>query len=300
MQSTKRKASSELASPQQKRLRLGDYKDDERALPTGSTQGLTATSSFSTASQSPAGPQSPPGSPLRRQSPQPNHPSTSSAVEVEEEEEADDELLCRIQSGIEYVHEQQSKGEAIMQTTRFELTTKSPSPALDLLRRHATLVHTSTTHEVYELGVPRPDWVTAGILTGLHDPQWWLNKTVAEVKAGPHAEENDVKRAQGHLKGLQTRKNKKKVLTAREKEIEWKLREGARRQEMSLRMCDSDPEETDDESEIEEVWVGGGYESEESEEEEEMPVKRRQRTMAAKAPRSRLRLSVIQEVEDEN
>ena len=219
---------------------------------------------------------------------------------AEEVEESEDDLLCRIQSGIDYVREQQKKGEAVKQTTRFELANTSPSTALNLLRRHATHVYTSTTHDVYELGVPRPDWVTAGILSGLHDPQWWLNKSPAEVKAGPHAEESDVKRATAQLKGLQTRKSKKKVPTARKKEIEWKLKEGMRRQKKGLKMYGTDSEETegkskeDDGSRVD----GGATESEESE--EDMPVKRGVRTRAAKAPRSRARLPVIEEVEIES
>jgi hypothetical protein len=56
--------------------------------------------------------------------------------------------------------------------------------------------------EEYEFAVPRLDWVKEGIFPGLHDPQWWLGLSAAEVKAGLHADEAGVKRAAAHLKGL--------------------------------------------------------------------------------------------------
>jgi hypothetical protein len=93
--------------------------------------------------------------------------------------------------------------------------------------------------------------VKQGILPGLHDPQWWVGKTAAETKAGPHADEYDVKRAAAHLKGLQTKKNKKKVLTVREKEIEWKLKEGMRRQKAGLKMWDGEEDENESEEDSE-------------------------------------------------
>ncbi|CAE7020644.1 hypothetical protein CFE70_002897 [Pyrenophora teres f. teres 0-1] len=108
-----------------------------------------------------------------------------------------DELLCRIHSGIRYVAAQHRRDEAIEQTTRFEIDLSKASfqPALDLLRRHAILIFPSSRFEVFELGMPRPDWVKEGGVPGVHDPQWWVGKTAAQIKAGPFAKEHDVKRA---------------------------------------------------------------------------------------------------------
>ncbi|CAO2655318.1 Nn.00g103820.m01.CDS01 [Neocucurbitaria sp. VM-36] len=262
MASTKRKASGELVSPLHKQPHLDEYDGNDQRLPHKSSQSLAPRTYPPAILHGRTVPRSLSASPVRR----PSRPSDSPAVTdkevVEAAEGAHDALLSRIQASIDYVREQQSKGEAIKQSTRFELTTTSQSRASNLLRRFAAQICASATHEVYELGVPRPDWVTAGILPGLHDPQWWLDKTTAEVKAGPWAEEHDVKRAAANLKGLQTRKNKKKGPTAREKEIEWKLKEGIRRQEKKLRMYDTDSESTEEESESEEHWEVQAAESE--------------------------------------
>ncbi|KAJ4362460.1 hypothetical protein N0V83_010553 [Neocucurbitaria cava] len=266
MTSTKRKAGGELVSPPQKRQR-------------GISRG-------------------PPASPPRESRPSSVSPPVSAYEVVEEAGEDYDDLLWRVRSGIKYVLEQQSKGEAIKQATRFEIAITSQSRGGDLLRRYATPIYASTTHEVFELGVPRPEWVTAGILPGLHDPQWWLDKSAAKIKAGPWAEEHDVKRAAANLKGLQTRKKKKKGPTAREKDNEWKLREGIRRQERRLKMHDdTDTEMTEDESEreIEEQFFNGRAERVESE--DDMPIKRGVRKSA---PKGRARLSTIPEEKSED
>ncbi|EUC47277.1 hypothetical protein COCMIDRAFT_49612, partial [Bipolaris oryzae ATCC 44560] len=104
-------------------------------------------------------------------------------------------LLTRIQSGLSYTRIQHSLNLPITQTTRFSLSPLSPShlPALRLLRKHATRISSSPTHEVYELGIPRPDWVQEGAIAGVHDAQWWMGKSRAEIKAGPWADEGDVK-----------------------------------------------------------------------------------------------------------
>ena len=64
-----------------------------------------------------------------------------------------------------------------------------------------------------------------------------------------------VKRAAAHLKGQQTKRDKKKGPTAREKEIEWKLREGLMRQEAVEKMGDWESEEEDDGEEEDEKDV---------------------------------------------
>jgi hypothetical protein len=59
--------------------------------------------------------------------------------------------------------------------------------------------------------------VAQGILPGVHDPQWWVGKSAAEVKAGAHADETVMKRAAAHFKGLQMKRDKKKGPTTRKK-----------------------------------------------------------------------------------
>jgi hypothetical protein len=105
----------------------------------------------------------------------------------------------------------------------------------------ATIILTTPDFEVSEMGMPTPYLVSEGAGVRLvHVPQWWVGKSIPEVKAGPHVEEKDVRRAIAHLKGLATKKLKKTSKTAREKEIEHKLEEGLRRQEAGLPMHDGD------------------------------------------------------------
>ena len=92
--------------------------------------------------------------------------------------------------------------------------------------------------------MPRPDWIKEGHFPGIHDPQWWIGKTAAETKAGPLADEYDVRRAAATLKGMQTKKGRKKEMTSREEEMEWKLKEGLRRQKVGLTMSDEEDEES--------------------------------------------------------
>ena len=101
-----------------------------------------------------------------------------------------------------------------------------------------------------------------------------MGKSAAQVKAGPHAEEGDVKRAAGHIKGMMTRRERKKEMTGREREIEWKLNEGVRRQEEGLRMWgdigggeESDGRESDGSSvEEDEMEIIAGERAEEDSE----------------------------------
>ena len=157
-------------------------------------------------------------------------------------DEKNDELLSRVQAGVKYVRERDSLAKPIEQTTRFELNLMeaSSSTALDLLRIYGTLISESDHLVVYELGIPRPDWVAEGALPGLHDAQWWSDKSAAEVKAGPFVEERDAKRAEANIRGQQKMKSKKKGPTKREKQIDRKLEEELRRQEAGLEMYDDD------------------------------------------------------------
>jgi hypothetical protein len=193
-----------------------------------------------------------------------------------------DTLLECIQSGIAYTRAQHALGEAVQQATRFSLPTTNTTRALSLMRRNGMLIASAPDFEEYELGIPRPDWVKQGMMSGLHDPQWWDGNTAAEVKAGPHADESMVKKAAAHLKGPKTKTYKKKGQTAREKEIDWKLREGLRRQEAEEKMYDkdseddengSDSERDEDERESEEDEVEEEDKAQESEDEDEEEVR---------------------------
>jgi hypothetical protein len=147
-----------------------------------------------------------------------------------------------------------------LQTTRFEISVLDPhTTALDLLRAShtaqvATLTYTLRGTEVYEHGVPVPYLVKedAGVRL-VHSPQWWLGKTAVEVEAGPHAEEQDVKRAASHMKGVETKRKKAEKAgggkTKKQKEIDHKPEEGFRRQTAGARMRDDfeDEDKSNDE-----------------------------------------------------
>ena len=172
-------------------------------------------------------------------------------------DEEDDPLLYRVLTGVEYTRTQHAEGRPIMQTTRFALNTQEQRHwrALGALRRAgreglATRIAINDEGEIWEIGVPRPDWVTEGALGGVHDPQWWHGLDAAEIRAGPHADDTDVNRARAVLKGTETRRRNRLEKTAGEKskkeqEIDWKLEEGLRRQRLGLKMNDSDDSDTD-------------------------------------------------------
>lgn len=285
MASIKRKAGDELATELKKRPCLDENNNDQSPRSSLSPS-LTLTPNTPATSHSPSARRSSRSSFLGRSRTTSRSPRGIQNVEIETFSESEDEdynnLLERIRSGVKY-----TRNSAVMQTTRFEFaTTSTPCPALLLLRRYGTEIYTSSTHEVYELGIPRPVWVTQGILPGIHDPQWWVNKTLAEIKAGPYADKRNIKRAVAMIKGLQTRKHKKKLPTAREREIEWKLREGTRRQEMGLRMWGADSE----------THESGCDDDEDEEEEADMPIKRGVRKIG-EALWSRAKLSAV--VEDD-
>jgi hypothetical protein len=115
--------------------------------------------------------------------------------------------------------------------------------------------------EIWEVGVPRPYLVTEGALGGVHDPQWWLGLDGAEIRAGPFADDADVKRARAALKGAETRRKNKIERSGGEKskkqqETDWKLDEGLRRQQLGLKMNDSDDSDID-----QGLFIPGGSDS---------------------------------------
>jgi hypothetical protein len=181
-------------------------------------------------------------------------------IEEEDDEAVDEEsdpLLYRVLTGVEYTRAQYAQGRPVMQTTRFVLNTREHihGRALRVLREAgrdgiATRVAMDDEREVWEIGVPRPDWVTEGALGGVHDPQWWHGLDAAEIRAGPHADDADVNRARTVLKGMETRRKNTLKKSAGEKskkqqDTDLKLEEGLGRQQLGLKMNDSDDSETD-------------------------------------------------------
>lgn len=75
---------------------------------------------------------------------------------------------------------------------------------------------------------------------GIHDPQWWVGRSVADVKAGPWADELEVKRVESRVRGVEKGRKKRgrKGVNKGEKERDEKLKEGLRRQRAELGMCD--------------------------------------------------------------
>jgi hypothetical protein len=166
-----------------------------------------------------------------------------------------DPLIVRICEGIDYTTSQNSSDLPIMQTTRFsiplETSTYAPSAveatALSLLQNSvATIISTSPSHIVYELGVPVPYFVPEGAGVRLiHTPHWWVGRSAAEVRAGPYGEEADIRKHAAKVKELATKKGKKATKTLKELEIEQKLNEGLRRQAQNLNPWDEDESEMD-------------------------------------------------------
>lgn len=165
-----------------------------------------------------------------------------------------DQLIMRIQYGIDYTRQQLHDNKAIMQTTRFQLRLASPysaypSKPLKLLQQahqsgYATQIYASPTHECYEMGIPKPNWVSEGAVavSRIHDPQWWAGKSAAAVKArdGPHADADGVKEAAKMLKRVATTEQNRTWKTKRQMKVDQKLAEGLRRQRLGLKMCGSD------------------------------------------------------------
>jgi hypothetical protein len=83
-------------------------------------------------------------------------------------------------------------------------------------------------------------------------PNGGLEKRL-EVEAGPHAEEQDVKRAASHMKGVETKRKKAEKAgggkTKKQKEIDHKPEESFRRQTAGARMRDDfeDEDKSNDE-----------------------------------------------------
>ncbi|KAH7384201.1 hypothetical protein DE146DRAFT_769901 [Phaeosphaeria sp. MPI-PUGE-AT-0046c] len=166
-----------------------------------------------------------------------------------------DSFLERVHSAIEYTNSQLSQHLPILQTIHFSVRLpvdnhkppESHVTALSLLRSSQAInICTSETHEVFELGCPSPYMVAACVgHTSSTDPQWWMNKSAAEIKAGPLAGKEDVRRAQAKTNELETKRRKRNLPTKKQTDMDWKLVEGLRRQESGLEMFDADDDDHD-------------------------------------------------------
>ncbi|KAF2637989.1 hypothetical protein P280DRAFT_87430 [Massarina eburnea CBS 473.64] len=193
----------------------------------------------------------------------PNPPSSSSSSSSDSEILSSDpeetpNRISRIRDCIAYSRTQRQTDQPYQSTTDFTLTITHPAltTSLQLLRSAVTsglafLVGSTLREETFRIGV-RP--VIRGLRSPV-DPTWFAVKSRAEIKAGPLADEKDVKKAGTALKGADTRRRNevKKAgrdgKTRKEMEVEDKLAEGLRRQEAGERMHDSSSVDDEDEDE---------------------------------------------------
>jgi len=126
---------------------------------------------------------------------------------------------------------------------------EEPSPVLSLLRQAhrdgwAQFLRGGPEEEVYML-----PWDMPGLqkFPAAIDPNWWKGMTPGEIKAGPLAEEDEIKAATAPLKGLETKRRNAEAsghIPAYQKEINRKLEEGLRLQELrEAQSPNSDSEE---------------------------------------------------------
>jgi hypothetical protein len=161
-----------------------------------------------------------------------------------------EEVFELIQDGIEYARECALNGQNPLTCRRFEIPLAvSLSEVIQTLRDAASerLVHLiwSTPHrECYEEGF-RPPPVYGYPYAAIADPHWWVGRTAAHVKAGPMADEKDIREAEGVVRRRDERRVAAGSKSRRASQIEDKLAEGLRRQTEGLPMCDSDSDGED-------------------------------------------------------
>ena len=181
-------------------------------------------------------------------------PSDHSSSSFSDEETPEDDLTQRIRAAIAYTTISLAAGLEVEVTTQFRVPLSPPHPALSLLRPLsnepgtggtglAHFIYADALEEVYELGMPGP-LQQDGV-----DPRWFHGQSRAEVRAGPFAEQADVRAAARVLRGMETRATNVARAnggrTNRQAEIVDKLAEGLRRQVAGERMNDSSSESDD-------------------------------------------------------
>jgi hypothetical protein len=178
----------------------------------------------------------------------PGHPSSP----YSNEDVPGDDLTQRIRAAVLYTRVRRAAGLPVELVTRFYIPIQPPHPSLAILRRLsneagrggtgiAHFIFADAVHEVYELGVPGP------VQQDGIDPRWFHSQSRAEVRAGPYAEETNVRAANAVLTARGTRAaNAARVnggRTTRQIATETKLAEGMRRQKAGKKMYDSSSEE---------------------------------------------------------
>jgi hypothetical protein len=180
--------------------------------------------------------------------PSPDHPLSS----YSNEDVSGDDLTHRISAAVLYTRVRRAAGLPVESVTRFHIPIHPPHPSLALLRHLsneagrggtglAHFIYADAVHEVYELGAPGP------VQQDGVDPRWFHRQSRAEVRAGPYAEEANVRAANAVLIARDTRAanaaRKSGGRKTRQFAIETKLAEGMRRQETGMKMSDSSSEE---------------------------------------------------------
>jgi hypothetical protein len=116
-----------------------------------------------------------------------------------------DSLLVRTHSGINYTTMRLSQNLPIQQTTRFSIPRRTddykPSgtevAALNLLQARsspAIIAYQGPCYMVSELGMPNIFVVSEGGAQLVSTAQWWVGKSAAEIKTGPHVDEDEVRK----------------------------------------------------------------------------------------------------------
>ncbi|KAF2468688.1 uncharacterized protein BDR25DRAFT_357045 [Lindgomyces ingoldianus] len=146
-----------------------------------------------------------------------------------------DPLVKRIQEAIEYTRGMLAVGQSILVHHQLTIPVNSvadhEAEAFDLLRQAhkaglADLIYTNFEAECYKIGAARKDTVGYGLI----DPLWWIGKSAAEIKAGPFANDDDIRREESILKGLKTKALQKVPTKKYLKQIE-KMGTAVQRQE---------------------------------------------------------------------
>jgi hypothetical protein len=172
--------------------------------------------------------------------------STSDDDDIVNEEH---QSIDRIRECIEYTHRHLTENPGQNPPVLANMSTTfrpKPSPACKMLRAAAQagiaqLAWSSQRLEIYTLGAP-PSVAPIGL-----SEHWWVGLDPAQIRAGPGAEDSEVRRAEGVLRQMNTRQQKaSKNKNGRLNLALRKAEEGLRRQEQGLPMCESDDEMSND------------------------------------------------------
>ncbi|KAF2004209.1 hypothetical protein P154DRAFT_587810 [Amniculicola lignicola CBS 123094] len=174
----------------------------------------------------------------------------------------DNELLARIKSAIEHSTLQANAGKPVQQSTRFTLPLPSASLELELLNKAekqgvAVCIWESPNEKCFEVGISSTPFRASEI-----GADWWKGMAPGHMRAGPFATRTEAKKAEGILKGLETKRMKGIQQSKRWGKIEDKLNEGLRRQEAGEKMYDDGSEDdgVEDDGRVDDGRVDAGSE----------------------------------------